>query len=264
LTEQFSIAQFSWPATLVLLLGVSSAIVLRSLLLRRRHRRLVAEAIANGTWPSPIGNGHRGRSKAIGEKPKVYEVALGKPATDEEEKTYGAGKEKEKIREKQEDHAWTDFLVCHLSLHCTSNFIYLFHSILQPLSAAYFPTKSMESLSTPSTTSLQPRLTSNHFRSYFTRNRRTSPAPSTPAAELTPDNETTAAEPRKVTVALFIAMPSSDPSPFIRTQESSEEELPYMEFGVAELTVAGKSVEEAHEYPPTVAQDWWINVMVDF
>jgi hypothetical protein len=51
-------------------------------------------------------------------------------------------------------------------------------------------------------------------------------------------------------------MPSSDPSPFLRAQESSEkEELPYMEFGVAELTVAGKSVEEVHEYPPTVSHE---------
>ncbi|KAJ7654098.1 hypothetical protein DFH06DRAFT_1416930 [Mycena polygramma] len=44
---------YTFLATLILLLGVSSAIVVRSLLLRRRHRRLIAEAIANGTWVPP-------------------------------------------------------------------------------------------------------------------------------------------------------------------------------------------------------------------
>ncbi|KAJ6587978.1 hypothetical protein B0H19DRAFT_196703 [Mycena capillaripes] len=44
---------YTFLATLILLLGVSSAIVFRSILLRRRHRRMVAEAIANGTWNPP-------------------------------------------------------------------------------------------------------------------------------------------------------------------------------------------------------------------
>ncbi|KAJ6587999.1 hypothetical protein B0H19DRAFT_1097657 [Mycena capillaripes] len=44
---------YTFLATLILLLGVSSAIVFRSLLLRRRHRRMIAEAIANGTWVPP-------------------------------------------------------------------------------------------------------------------------------------------------------------------------------------------------------------------
>ncbi|KAJ7632061.1 hypothetical protein B0H17DRAFT_1217615 [Mycena rosella] len=43
-------AVYTFLATLILLLGVSSAIVVRSLLLRRRHAHMVAEAIANGTW----------------------------------------------------------------------------------------------------------------------------------------------------------------------------------------------------------------------
>jgi hypothetical protein len=44
---------YTFLATLILLLGVSAAIVVRSLLLRRRHRRMVEEAIRNGTWVPP-------------------------------------------------------------------------------------------------------------------------------------------------------------------------------------------------------------------
>ncbi|KAF7354706.1 hypothetical protein MSAN_01384300 [Mycena sanguinolenta] len=50
---QSSLYLYTFLATLILLLSVSSAIVIRSLLLRRRHRRMVAEAIANGTWIPP-------------------------------------------------------------------------------------------------------------------------------------------------------------------------------------------------------------------
>ncbi|KAG5732940.1 hypothetical protein E4T56_gene17250, partial [Termitomyces sp. T112] len=50
---------YTFLATLVLLLSVSAAIILRSLILRRRHQRLVAEAMRNGTWvpPSPGATG---------------------------------------------------------------------------------------------------------------------------------------------------------------------------------------------------------------
>ena len=48
-------AVYTFLATLVLLLSVSAAIVIRSFILRRRHRLMVEEAIRNGTWvpPSP-------------------------------------------------------------------------------------------------------------------------------------------------------------------------------------------------------------------
>lgn len=64
-------------ATLVLLLAVSSAIVIRSLILRRRHQRLVEEAIRTGTWlphnyDSPSGR----RRRDIGQKPKLWEARL--------------------------------------------------------------------------------------------------------------------------------------------------------------------------------------------
>lgn len=69
-------------ATLILLLGVSAAIVLRSLVLRRRHRRMIEEAIANGTWipPTPTtgAGGRGGRDKVdLTKKPKMYEAYIG-------------------------------------------------------------------------------------------------------------------------------------------------------------------------------------------
>ncbi|KAJ4490551.1 hypothetical protein J3R30DRAFT_3422787 [Lentinula aciculospora] len=72
-TRQFSIV-YTFLATLVLLLGVSAAIVVRSLLLRRRHRRMVEEAIRNGTYvpPSVIATA-RGRVD-LAMKPKMWEA----------------------------------------------------------------------------------------------------------------------------------------------------------------------------------------------
>ncbi|TFK60645.1 hypothetical protein BDN72DRAFT_506033 [Pluteus cervinus] len=71
---------YTFLATLVLLLGVSASIVVRSLILRRRHRRMMEEAIRNGTWipPAPTIGGHTGRVKVdLSKKPKMFEVWLG-------------------------------------------------------------------------------------------------------------------------------------------------------------------------------------------
>ncbi|KAH9476641.1 hypothetical protein JR316_0010677 [Psilocybe cubensis] len=48
-----SLYLYTFLATLVLLLSVSAAIVIRSFVLRRRHRLMVEEAIRNGTWVPP-------------------------------------------------------------------------------------------------------------------------------------------------------------------------------------------------------------------
>lgn len=68
---------FTFLTTLLLLLGVSCAIIIRSLILRRRFRRRVQEAIANGvlvpgliTEPMP---------RPLGEKPKMWNVWIGDP-----------------------------------------------------------------------------------------------------------------------------------------------------------------------------------------
>ncbi|KAL0569904.1 hypothetical protein V5O48_012061, partial [Marasmius crinis-equi] len=61
---------------------VSAAIVVRSLLLRRRHRRMIEEAIRNGTYVPPAnamwdsGRGGRGQVD-LGRKPVMWEAWLG-------------------------------------------------------------------------------------------------------------------------------------------------------------------------------------------
>ncbi|KAL4253547.1 hypothetical protein AB1N83_013648 [Pleurotus pulmonarius] len=67
-----SLYLYTFLATLVLLLGVSSAIVVRSLILRRRHRRMIEEAIRNGTWVPPAASSSR--RVDLSKKPKMYEA----------------------------------------------------------------------------------------------------------------------------------------------------------------------------------------------
>ncbi|KZS87651.1 hypothetical protein SISNIDRAFT_553086 [Sistotremastrum niveocremeum HHB9708] len=68
---------FTFLTTLLLLLGVSCAIIVRSLVLRRRFRRRVQEAIANGIYvPGMMGGSHR---RDIGEKPTMWEAWIGSP-----------------------------------------------------------------------------------------------------------------------------------------------------------------------------------------
>ncbi|KAJ3535615.1 hypothetical protein NMY22_g6407 [Coprinellus aureogranulatus] len=80
---------YTFLATLVLLLSVSAAIVIRSFILRRRHRLLVEEAMRNGTFipgteldggvggGGPMGAGRwRGRVD-LSKKPRMWDVSLG-------------------------------------------------------------------------------------------------------------------------------------------------------------------------------------------
>jgi hypothetical protein len=76
LASSASLYLYTFLATLVLLLGVSAAIVVRSLVLRRRHRRMIEEAIRNGTYvpPNVLANS-RGRID-LAKKPKMWEATL--------------------------------------------------------------------------------------------------------------------------------------------------------------------------------------------
>ena len=61
-------------ATLILLLSISGAIVGRSYVLRRRQRRLIEEAIRNGTYVPPSVRG--GAPRVLGAKPQLHDVFL--------------------------------------------------------------------------------------------------------------------------------------------------------------------------------------------
>ena len=87
MASSFLINSFTFLATLLLLLAVSCAIVIRSLVLRRRFRRRVQEALANGViLPSPPGGlagammfGNSRPRRDFGEKPTMWERWLAPP-----------------------------------------------------------------------------------------------------------------------------------------------------------------------------------------
>ena len=66
------LSSFTFLATLLLLLAVSCAIVMRSFVLRRRFRRRVEEALAAGI----ILPQHPPRKRDFGEKPRLWDAWL--------------------------------------------------------------------------------------------------------------------------------------------------------------------------------------------
>jgi len=76
LANSASLYLYTFLATLVLLLSVSGAIVVRSFILRRRHRRMVEEAIRNGTWIPPTPAARAARVD-LSKKPELWEAYLG-------------------------------------------------------------------------------------------------------------------------------------------------------------------------------------------
>ncbi|KAF5329482.1 hypothetical protein D9619_009193 [Psilocybe cf. subviscida] len=75
LATSASLYLYTFLATLVLLLSVSGAIVVRSFVLRRRHRRMVEEAIRNGTWVPPAPPSRPVRVD-LSKKPKMWEAFI--------------------------------------------------------------------------------------------------------------------------------------------------------------------------------------------
>ncbi|KAJ6522239.1 hypothetical protein B0H10DRAFT_378527 [Mycena sp. CBHHK59/15] len=75
---------FTFLATLIMLSAVAGAIVVRSMIIRRRQRERINQAVANGTYMSPS---HRGRVD-INAKPSMYEVCLDFKDTETDEKSW--------------------------------------------------------------------------------------------------------------------------------------------------------------------------------
>ncbi|KAG6918733.1 hypothetical protein DXG01_012218 [Tephrocybe rancida] len=280
-----SLYLYTFLATLVLLLSVSAAIILRSLLLRRRHQRMVEEAIRNGTWvpPSPGGSGPfglggGGRRVDLTKKPKLWEAYVG----DRESPA-----QKPRQAETTTEWEWES---------------------IRPFAAAYVvpTTAGNDAASTTSTAPSGPPSLSGRVRNLFRRSRTPTP-PSTPAeypmtatGAVTPTTaapllEGTTAQPsaptpvpQKVRVAVLIAMPhppesksrpSTPPVPVASTSaatiparsqsatDDEEPELPHIEFGVAELDVSqlalqqGKGKETLNvTRPPTLPRSlpYWL------
>jgi hypothetical protein len=71
-----TLADHPLPATLLLLLAISVVIVGRSIVIRRRARRVIEDAIRNGTWLPQAGR----PVVKLGEKPKLFDVHTTVPA----------------------------------------------------------------------------------------------------------------------------------------------------------------------------------------
>lgn len=204
-----SLYLLTFAATLVLLLVVFSAIIVRSLVVRRR---------LTGSWrTTAVRNGAGGKANGIGDKPKVYDVTLGTLSLDEVHN--GENKEKEKMREPHFN--WSEFL---------------------PVSASYLePPVSSIRPNTSSAPTFPPTLNPHHMHYFLTQVQHVFPliSPRKPPVSLAP---VTAFTPRTIRLAVLIAMPSQNPLPFIHahthTHESYDaEELPCVELGVADLSI---------------------------
>jgi hypothetical protein len=60
--------------------------------MRRRHRRMIEEAIRNGTWPPAMPFSARNGRKDVGETPKMFIASIG--LTEEQSGTHEDGKKK--------------------------------------------------------------------------------------------------------------------------------------------------------------------------
>lgn len=245
---------YTFLATLVLLLSVSSAIVVRSLILRRRNGRLIAEAIANGTWfqnptaPPPVGD-----------KPAFFEAFV----------AGSKGENAEKNPVETEDVDWQDIM---------------------PFSATYVHTPSDKTEDGKSTTvTAPPNITTSTPRriaTFASALRRVAPrtptallpppvsagmsSPPSPFSPSPPNGAATPAAPTPsppspgspidasfspssssstLRVAVLIAMPTPPQAPVpsgSRTAYGEEEEdIPHVEFGVAEVDVVNEARERS-------------------
>jgi len=215
-TANATLYLYTFLATLVLLLAVSSAIVVRSLILRRRHQRMVEEAIRTGTWmPDRLSSTSGRRRRDFGQKPKLWEAWLRPKAN-----TLTGEKEKS---------SWGD---------------------ITPFHVAYIdlPTPSPQGpIASSAENPVEPVSRPARFMRPFAR-RRSPPSPQ--PVSLIPDqalsssssSPTTAPRPA-VRVAVLIAMPNTSHKHHEHHDHGHETELPVVEIGVVEVSVEGDVIE---------------------
>ncbi|KAJ3808702.1 hypothetical protein F5876DRAFT_67060 [Lentinula aff. lateritia] len=239
LANSASLYLYTFLATLVLLLGVSAAIVVRSLVLRRRHRRMVEEAIRNGTYvpPSVIATA-RGRVD-LAMKPKMWEATV---------RSEWNGKE----------GGWADILPVSASISSTLNPQSIADNIGDASSDGVNNHNTTLSPA-PGTNSMANRLRSapaasarvaleiwrlispgSHHPSQsdhnFSASHNAHPLVETKAHQTLPHAEMSV--PTHVEVAVMIAMPGALAVAAHRSKEGADEEdLPHVEVGMAEVII---------------------------
>ncbi|KAL1943703.1 hypothetical protein VTO73DRAFT_4148 [Trametes versicolor] len=266
-------------ATLVLLLVVSATIIARSYVIRRRHRALIAEAIANGTYVPPV-------RVRVGRKPKMYEVHLVKEVEDEVVRVGEKGEGRPSLIEKEKRRAvFWDGLVVEwnkmLPVSCR---------LLRP------PRPPPDTaVPTPPSPASQPTSRFWRWRLPGRGHRQTpSPSPSTtppPPPTSHPEAPRPSADPRPSSTTMRVLSPdpsekfprtptpTSTPSPpsadehvrvavlismpfamSMAAKKASEyghaaPELPYMEFGVCAVPLERPFDSDTHTEPPAAASN---------
>ncbi|KAI0710988.1 hypothetical protein C8Q76DRAFT_739318 [Earliella scabrosa] len=252
LTSSASLYLYTFLATLVLLLVVSGTIIARTWVLRRRQRAAIAQAIANGTFAP-------GSRAGPPERPTMYDVHIGQG--DAQTRTAEEGRAPtEKVDEKEKGRARADVgavvvdwdKMVPLSCRWTN----------PPPPAEQAEEEPASPTAAPATTPIPPPSPRSRWLRWLRRRPRepllpttqTAPSESTPASPTTTMGRTSRVRnsvystekppltpeplPETVRVSVLISMPFADMGRRT-TGDEAEPELPYMEFGVTEVSADG-------------------------
>ncbi|KZT66176.1 hypothetical protein DAEQUDRAFT_730519 [Daedalea quercina L-15889] len=233
-TSSATLYLYTFLATLVLLLSVSAAILIRSYLIRRRQRRLVGEAIRDGLISGPPAPGVSiQRAALLSRKPELFDVYLGHAPA-------------EKARGKKR----------HASMDSASSGA----SVESGWWNAVMPVAAREVKILPGTTSrARPSPRTSHpphpepstFARFRSRLRVIMPMPSVgasilpapvtarsrqsePAAFSPPSAPSPSPGRQSLDIAFLVAMPI----PHHQAHHSEQDDLPYVEFGIARVSTA--------------------------
>ncbi|KAI0074742.1 hypothetical protein K474DRAFT_1699516 [Panus rudis PR-1116 ss-1] len=267
LSSSAALYLYTFLATLVLLLTVSAAIVIRSYVLRRRQRVLLEEAIRNGTLSPDFGTPRsRGNKVDIGNKPEIYDVYL-VPCGD--------------MKGASEKGEWWDELspvaaqyihTSHLQSHSSDSpsmshaerpsFLTRFRrNLFRPFGHTPFRSRSSEAMIPLS--SVQQRSPQAPSSPSPNAGATSSPSPPLHPSPLSTSSDTAheaqskgqppssthkGDDEEKMNVTFIIAMPSPSSSPSLYPKQSSEDEpLPHVEIGIARVGVGRDAVAGAIE-----------------
>jgi len=198
-----SLYLYTFLATLLLLLGISAGIVARSIFVRRRTRRRLEEAIANGTWNPP-----RKPSFRLGEKPRLYDAYTSLDVVEHEHDSL-----------KHKAGLWDTFKPVSVTLVKPSD------------TQAMARPSILQDSTPPQPPPLLPPPRQFHLVRLLRSGSRT---PLSPSGSSESDVSSTSHPPPEcnmITVAVMIAMPS----PPEHKQHKHDPECPFVEFGISDV-----------------------------
>ncbi|OBZ76885.1 hypothetical protein A0H81_03035 [Grifola frondosa] len=222
-------------ATLLLLLSVSAAIVIRSYVLRRRQRLLIDAAIRNGTYVPGLP-----RTLFPGAKPRLYDAFLAPPPDPDLERAIQKARADAGDPEEKQSSLWERIMVRRcvpprfVSRSTDGRPAHLLKNHLAPCSGSppvTPPGDDPHILVVVPHEALRPN--PNHR----------SPAPSPSPPPPTPPHTPSTPPAQQVSVAVLIAMPAphTHRPPHAHSHSSADETLPYVEFGVAQVPLAASA-----------------------